>query len=755
MIMKSLVQHKSFWDYVSVIVLTCIVAVFFYPTILQAKLPVPSDTLVGLYHPYRDKYTDEYPNGIPFKNFLITDPVRQQIPWRKAVIDSVSQFKLPKWDGWTFSGSPLLSNIQSGAFYPLNLLFFIFPFATAWTLLIISQPLLSGIFLYIFLRHKRLDYLPSLFGAVCFVFSGFSIAWLTWGTLLSTWLWTPLSLVAVDKVRQVSGRAKLFWAAILICSVVFSFFAGHTQVFLYSLLVIALYVVSDSKKRQALIHDPTFAIIAGIMVLLTMPVWKNMLEWLPQTSRLMDSSAWKSEGFFIPVKHLIQFFSPDYFGNPATLNYWGTWNYGEMVGYIGIGGLTAAIIGIGSQTMFWLSLLVVALIFAVASPIAALPYQLHIPFISTLQPTRLLVIVDFCLSILGAYGLAYTTDKTKGKRTITTLFSLTFIFAGLWISVFVPQLLGISRENMAVAKRNLVIPTLLFTGISLLLIAPSLFSKMKRVKYNIIPLVIILVVIMDLFRFGWKYTPFTPETYFFPTTKIISYLTGQPKPFRIMTTDDRILPPNVNAYYGIESVGGYDPIHSLRYEEFIAAMERDKPDITPPFGFNRIISPKNILSPLSRLLNVRYVLSFDDITGAGYHQVMKEGKTILFEKSDRVPRAYLVENVHYERQKQNIINALYAPSFNPTADAVVEYPVSVLNVPLTMAESVNLRSYKANEILLEAKTTQPRLLVVNNIDNAGWHAFVDKKSVPIYRTNYLFIGIVVPGGSHSVRLMYE
>ena len=60
---------------------------YFLANRISGKLPVPSDTLVGLYHPWRDLYRDTNPRGVPFKNFLITDPVRQQIPWRKIVID--------------------------------------------------------------------------------------------------------------------------------------------------------------------------------------------------------------------------------------------------------------------------------------------------------------------------------------------------------------------------------------------------------------------------------------------------------------------------------------------------------------------------------------------------------------------------------------------------------------------------------------------------------------------------------------------
>ena len=90
--------------------------VFFRQIFLYGYLPIPSDALVGLYHPFRDLYATEYPRGIPFKNFLITDPVRQQIPWRMLVVDLEKKLQIPPWNPYNFAGTPLLANFQTGAF---------------------------------------------------------------------------------------------------------------------------------------------------------------------------------------------------------------------------------------------------------------------------------------------------------------------------------------------------------------------------------------------------------------------------------------------------------------------------------------------------------------------------------------------------------------------------------------------------------------------------------------------------------------
>lgn len=738
-------------DTLALFVFVLLVGVFFHKTFLSGLLPVPSDTLVGLYHPYRDLKEADYPNGIPYKNFLITDPIRQQIPWRKQAIDSMKKGTIPKWDATSFSGTPLLANIQSGAFYPLNMLFFVLPFPIAWSALIISQTLLAGIFFYVFMRVLAMEVIPSLFGAIVFAFSGSSIAWLTWGTLLSSWMWTPLALAAVHELILHDTRKSVRWFSLGIIALSFSFFAGHLQMFFYSAITVALYalwLLHSHKKPHAL--TPLTAVILGAIAVVSYQLLA-VLQWLPQTGRLSMGSAWHAEGFFIPVVHLVQFIAPDFFGNPATLNYWGTWNYGEMVGYMGIAGLVFAIMGIGKQTKFWGTLALVPLLFAVQSPLSALPYILHFPFLSSLQPTRLLVVVNLALSVLAAYGVSSVLSARK--KNYTPVIVVGGVLIALWGVFVLHGVLGITPESAQVIKRNLYVPSIVYMAAAMLF-AAYIYIKKRQVHVGIVVL-LIAVAVFDLFRFGWKFTPFTDRSLFFPRTSVISYLEGAPKPFRTMTLDDRILPPDTNTYYGIESINGYDPIHSLRYDTFIAAMERGEPNIIPPYGYERIIVPKSTDSPLFNLLGVRYVLSFNNLSDKRFKNVLSEGQTNVYENTSVIPRAYLVSKVIYKQTEQEIINTLYDKAFNYRFDAVVEEPVDLLSTDLQPGESATITHYEQGKMTINVKTTQPRLLVIGNMYNPNWKATVDGKPVPIIRVNYLFMGVKIIDSEQVVVFYFK
>lgn len=760
---------RSKKDAITIAVFLIIVAGFFYKTLLLGKHPVPSDALVGMYHPWRDLYAKEYPRGIPFKNPLITDPIRQQIPWRKLVIDSWKEGRIPKYNPLSFAGTPLDANIQAAAFYPLNIIFLFLNFKIAWTLLIILQPLLAGLFMYAYLRHLNLMGIAAFIGSLAWSFSGFLTAWLTWGTIGHVALWLPLILLAIDKVIShdwqksiVLHSTKVKWIVILTAVLVMSFFAGHSQVFFYVALLGFVYALwrvqqlDDARRRVIRRWLPTSLVVIAAITAIQ---WVPLVRFLSQTSRLEDITVWQKSGWFIPWQHLVQFFAPDFFGNPSTGNYWGEWNYGEFVGYIGVLPLILALVALlvskRLEAGFFRWALIVSLLFAFPTPIAKLPYALKFPILSSLQPTRLLIIVDFSLAVLAAIGLEALMEKKKDWRLPVVLSG--FVFGALWVIVFLgTQVANVEVVgNWLITKRNLLLPTALFIASEVWLFGQGFF-RVSILRYLVYGVMVGLVA-FDLLRFGWKFTPFTPTEYFFPETAVIKFLKEQPKPFRVASLDPRILPPNVAAYFGIETIEGYDPLYSQRLEEFLVASERGKPDLARPFGFNRILAVTNIDSALFSYFNARYVLSLTDLDKPFLRQVFVEGETRVYEYLSALPRVYLAERVKImgRKSKEETLTELFRESIKNENLAFTEVPVSAASLPLHSEETVEITSYLSGEMTFSVRTLNPRFLVVLNPFDTRWQATIDGKRVNILRVNYLFQGIELSSGFHQVRLFYR
>ena len=631
-----------------------VVAIFFRPFILEGKIPIPADTIVGMYHPWRDVVWDNLVAGVPFKNFLITDPVRQQYPWRKLATDAFKNKQLPLWNPYNFAGTPLLANFQSAAFYPLNVLFAFLPFSYAWGFLIFLQPLLAGIFLFLYLRELRLGRASSLLGALAFSFSGFFIAWLEWGTILHSALWLPLILLSIEKM--VSRPANRRWMIVFIFSLVASFFAGHLQTFFYVFVFNLVYLIwkLSQLRTNRLKILLSFAISYLLFVIVSSIQWQPTWEFINLSARNIDQIDWRIPGWFIPWQNLVQFFAPDFFGNPATLNYWGVWNYGEFIGYVGVVPLLLAFFAVFRRPKgvvgFFAVFGLLALTFALPTPWAKLPYWLKIPLISTSQPTRLLLIVDFCLAMLAAFGLEkLLTEKAKFKSVLFLVAALGF----LWLAaLLLPQIVPGLTTNLAISQRNLILPTIVLAG-GLGILGLVRFQRFPR---HLALGLLLALVCFDLIRFGWKFTPFTKGEWIFPSIETTSFLKEDKTIFRFMSADKRILPPNFSVVYDLQTVDGYDPLYLARYGELIAASERGRPDISFPFGFNRIVTPQNFNSRIVDLLNVKYVLSLTDLSSPKLGLVFKEGETRVYYNKEFFPRAFMVYNFRFaERDRKSVV----------------------------------------------------------------------------------------------------
>lgn len=737
-------RNKYMKQCIGILFFLLFVFLFFAPFFFQGKLPVPSDTLVGMYHPWRDLYAEEYPRGIPFKNFLITDPIRQQIPWRKIAIDSLKEGKLPLWNPYAFSGSPLLGNIQAGALYPLNALFFIFSFPIAWSLLIILQPTLAGVFLYIYLSSKKLHPFACLLGSIAWAFSGFSIAWLTWGTMVHTALWLPLMLFFIDR-----SKSRIFNGITLGVVMSCSFLAGHAQIFLYVFIFLCFYVIAKKRIRRFFLALPVFFSITSIQ-------WKEFYSIVVQSSRVIEHDVMLKEGWFVPWKHLLQFLIPDFFGNPATMNYWGTWNYGELVGYIGIVSVVFSIGGIlyssFREKKLFLFILCLSFLFILPTSIAKLPYEYSIPLLSSLQPTRLLVLIVFILSIFSAYGFQrFLETNQENMRRFNVLWGM--VFACVASIAFISWMLFRHGEEdmveyMRIAFRNSILPTML------LFIGGGIFLLRKKIPLVLVGILLLLIVFFDLFRFGRKFTPFTDVSYFFPSTKIITYLQRQEKPFRVISLDDRILSSNVAAYYGIEMVSGYDPLYTKHYEDFIASIQRGNGLLERPYRFNRMIHPSYVDHPLFNLLNIKYVLSYGPMTDReDIKFIMNEGQTYLYERSSVLSRFFFVSRVISKSEYSSMFQTLF--QINPHQEAVVLGNLDIQSYPLDSSEYVRIETYEDARAVIETRAIFHRFFVIGTQYTPQWKAYVDGTSVKIYQTNGAFMGIVIPDGEHRLELRYE
>jgi len=221
-----------------------------------------------------------------------------------------------------------------------------------------------------------------------------------------------------------------------------------------------------------------------------------------------------------------------------------------------------------------------------------------------------------------------------------------------------------------------------------------------------------------------------------------------------MSTDRRLFPPNFSLVYKLQTVDGYDPLYLLRYGELIAASERGKPDISPPFGFNRIITPQNYQSPIVDLLNVKYVLSLKEEDSAKLIKVFQEGQTRVYENKDVFPRAFMVYDYQVARDKQEAIDLLMSEKIDIAKVAILEELPTTRSDLVEGKNEIKIEDYRENRVIINVKTDETGILILADSYYPGWQAKVDGERAKIYRADYNFRGIMVPEGIHKVIFEY-
>jgi hypothetical protein len=746
-----------------------VVSLFFNPLLLRGKLPVPADSIAGLYHPFRDFFIQEFPQGYPFKNFLITDPMRQQFPWRELAVSAEKKLQLPLWNPYNGAGEPLLANIQSGALYPLNLIFFILPFALSWSVMIFLQPLLAGIFLYLYLANLRLSKAAATTGAIVFAFSGFSSAWLAWGTVMHTALWLPLVLMSIDKIIHriknyeliIKDKNIFVWSLIFIFSLSSAFFAGHLQTFFYLFIFSTVYTfarwIQFGKQKNIIL---LFAFCFLLFSIITIVQWLPTLQLISYSARDIDQ-IWQKEGWFIPWEHLVQFVAPDFFGNPSTLNYWGAWNYGEFVGYVGIFPLILALFAMfyrhDKKTFFFGAIFFLSLIFALPTFFAKIPYVLQIPLISTAQPTRLLFLTDFSLAVLASLGLDKMIKKYKSKELIFPMLFISFILLALWAFVLTGgrNLSEVSPNDLLVSKRNLLLPTILFIFSAVLISIWHFFSRSKAAGAILI-VIILVVVSLDLLRFSSKFNTFSEARLLFPETKTTKFLSevSAEYPWRFLAIDyvddqKRIFAPNLSAHYGLYTLDTYNPLLLRRYQEFAAVSEWGFVDV-PEFSFNRAIILNNFDSHLVDFLGVKYIIAINDTQSEKLKFIMREGESRIYENTKAYDRAFMVYDLVILPDKKEIARAMYEGEVDLKRTAIIEESVPIALSDRAVESSVRIERYEDNLVEISVSTEEEGFLVLTDTFYPTWKVKIDGKDSKIYRTDYSFRGVFVPAGEHVV-----
>jgi hypothetical protein len=671
----------------------------------------------------------------------------------------IREGKPPLWNPLILSGIPLLANFQSVPFTIITN--FIFDSITSWSVQIILQHILAAFFTYLLLRHWKLSNWASVIGGIVFAFSGFNLIWSQWNGHTLAAAFIPLLLFFEDRFLK---SAKFMDGIGVTLVLLLQVLSGYPQVVLYTgVAMVSLWLFRIEKKREWFIKTVFLIVFSVLAIGLAAPQILPGAELLSFSQRELEPHPF--EWAFLPWTKIITFLAPDYFGNHATQNYWGPQDYTSNTGFVGVVAFILASLSLvklreSKEKIFLITILAISLILSFPTPVSIFLWKSGILGLNAASAHRALVLFNLAVASLAAFGIERLRQGFKFKfRWIVIPF---LVLAGY--GLYALSLKGVVIRGIPitrVALRNLVLPTGAFLVTSAVLWTIARWRKLTTLGIIFLSLVIVL----ELFRFGWKFTPFSPKHIVFPTTPVLDFLIKQEKPFRV--TGSRVIPINMRMPYGLESLEGYDAVYPLRISQFLAAINGGRSG-TDPLG--RYGTVDDDTSHLLDLVNTRYYLALkrdkkgdpnlegqihDRFKTKRFKPIFEDKTTVVLESKSVLPRAFMVYDWEVIKEDRKILDRLLDPSFPIGSKIILEDPPSLKLRRGKEKYLVDYQKYEAQESLVKVKTEKDGLLFVSDAYYPGWKAYVDGQEAKIYRADFAFRAILIPSGSHEVHFIYQ
>lgn len=736
------------------IVLTVIML---YP-LLKGQVPFPGGLLLGRFFPWNTQSWEGYPLGVPYKEFIAADTVRQTYPWRELAISELKQGRIPWWNSYQASGTPLIANWQTAAFYPLNILYWFLPFQVAWVVQVLLQPVLMIVGVVLWLKRFSLPLISRALAAVGAAFASYQVVWLELNTVGHAALWLPWGLWLID--RNLRNGRGIPWGLTIVT--VCTLLSGHLQTSLMVLCVWGWYLAWHLvRKPWRTWVRCSLPILLGVLILspLLAITWE-----LTTLSPRLGQDAQIVKQFMVPWERILTLISPNLFGNPATETLW-VREYGEFQMYFGLVPLVLALLGMRSTKTQFLSIIFLgSLALAMANPLAWLPYLLKIPVFESSAPSRWLFVTQWAGALLAGFGL---TSLLKGhyKRWVVASW-----IGGVGMVLVLLSLSQLGSDPVWQARFWSSFKNSLIPFASLTLVAFALLIGKK----NLVLISVLAATMFELQFFALRYLPMSPMTHIFPSSPPFEALATLP-PYRAWGDYTASMTSNTWIPQRVLGVEGYDSLQIEDYARLLAFGQTPQlteiPRSDANLGANQHTFKRQRLLDI---LSVAYLLEKSDqpkkfesseVYGNEVPLVWSDEHFAIFQNQTAQPLWWTVPFHEVIASDSGRLERIFDPDWDPNRTVILDdhpsysvpkslvtplYDQQPLPVPARMTFSI----LSPTRILFEVTSEVPVWLVGSTNWYPGWRAQIDGAPAVVQKVNFSFQGVLVPSGTHQVELRY-
>jgi hypothetical protein len=732
------------------------------------------------------------------------------IPWYDLLGQRLRAGDVPGWNPSLFSGTPFAGDPASGWMYlPAMLLFPVLPTLAAFKAMVAVQLGVAGLSTYAFARALGMRPVAALVAAVVYLFGPF-LQWNTYCCLVFSQMvtWIPLALLGVElSLRQRCWRGRVVpW--LVTAFAISQMFAGWIgEGWLYAVVVVGAYTLyrallwpphqdvpwperlTTGAVTGAAMWGLGFALgAAGIMPRLAVNAETNLAgaRYGELGAQGILSPPWPFRDLLIRI-----------LGN----------GFDERRAALGGAALVLALLapvvaGRRFAVPFFVVLTVVAYTLVLdTTPLHELAYL--VPRYRELHehdPWRTVSVATFGPAILSGAAIEGLASWRGRRRRLPIVALPLLVMAGtaivLWqVELFVgwPSLLAAAATTVLVA----------------IVVATPPGDRVRPRLDRVAGLTSALVVAVTFVQptgleltsswFGWPRAP-TWERHWHPDAVVPRGIANEVRrtdeqgagaflqaqlatdgPFRYVGYGgvgylaDPGRPPNymsvrfepgiqailVNGrpmVLGLYEIQGYNPLQLKRYVEFMIAINGMGQDYHVSY-----LLPSGTRSPLLDLLNVRYALvdaglpqGRDDVVALvnGGREVFRTDNVVVYERQPAL-HAWIVHDVRTVAEGE-ALPLLTSGVVDPRRTALVEGSLPVVAQPDgTAQETAQVTRYEPEAVTIATKATAPGLLVVSEVYDPGWRAYLDGKQVDLLPTDHVLRGVPIPAGEHTVELHYE
>ena len=646
------------------------------------------------------------------QNRMLSDITFQMIPWRQALRQSIAHGEWPLWNRFEGCGDVLAGAAQSAPFSPFTLLALLLPVAASFGFTASIAFFLAALGAYLLARELGCGEMASLTAAATFTLSAPIALQILW-PLGFGWALLPLVLMAT---RRIVDSPSIRSAAILTMALTLEALAGHPETLLHVSAIGAAYGVFEIVRRGQRGRGLVCAIAAGVVALLLSAI--AILPFLDASRQTVEHRI-RTEFFAraplrvaagLPSAALLSDLLP-FARNSFRHFLMARAEAGSIAFALAIFALWRS----RARERWFFAILGVICLLASANawPVAQLLHRL--PLFNLALNDRLASGVPLCAAVLAAFAV----DSLSDRAGIVMAGLLVLLAAGA--AGMRPGSIDIPRFVAELAPLGIAAVIVLFAR-NRALIAPALLA---------------LILLQRTISDG-ALIPANDSRIAYPPIALFRPLQSIREPFRITGIGPSLF-PNTATMYGLEDARLMTAMTLTSFDETFPLWCRHG-----GFGFNQI---DDLTRPMLSMLNIRFaVVPKDEPIPSGWRDVTTDHASRLIENEHVLPRAFIPRNLRLGAAND-------IEDMNAAADfgemAWLDLPGTPRDVPNGPGTIV------IHPQSLDVTMAHDGYIVISNTAWSGWRAYLDGRRTKIVRANHAFLGVFVPKGRHTVRLVYR